>query len=96
LFYRGRLGVGIGSVVMVINAALLSAYTFGCHSWRHLIGGRHDCLSCRDARYGAWKGSTWLNERHMLFAWCSLAWVAVTALYIYLLSTGAVEDWNTW
>jgi len=93
----GRPGIGVGSVVMVINAALLSAYTFGCHSWRHLIGGRYDCFSCgARPRYGLWKGSSWLNERHMLFAWCSLVWVAFTDLYIYLLSTGVVKDWNTW
>ena len=79
------------------NAALLSAYTFGCHSWRHLIGGRYDCFSCgARPRYGLWKGSSWLHERHMLFAWCSLVWVAFTDLYIYLLSTGVVKDWNTW
>ena len=99
-FFDGRPGVGVGSVIMVMNAALLSAYAFGCHSWRHLIGGRTDCFSCGGAgssvRYGAWRWSSWLNERHMLFAWCSLVWVAVTDLYIYLLSTGAVEDWNTW
>jgi len=93
----GRPGFGVGSVIMVINAALLSAYTFGCHSWRHLIGGRYDCFSCgARPRYGLWKGSSWLNERHMLFAWCSLVWVAFTDLYIYLLSTGVVKDWNTW
>jgi hypothetical protein len=95
-FLHGRFGIGAGTVIMVVNASLLSAYTFGCHSWRHLIGGRHDCLSCRGARYGAWRGSTWLNERHMLFAWCSLAWVAFTDLYVYLLSAGLVTDWNTW
>src|SRR6185369_9646696 len=54
----GRPGIGVGSVVMVINAALLSAYAFGCHSCRHLVGGRSDCLSCTRSRYGAWKGST--------------------------------------
>jgi hypothetical protein len=95
-FLHGRPGVGVGSVIMVINAAFLSAYAFGCHSWRHLIGGRHDCFSCGSARHELWKGSSWLNERHMLFAWCSLVWVALTDLYIYLLSTGAVRDWNTW
>lgn len=95
-FLNGRPGVGVGSVIMLINAALLSAYAFGCHSWRHLIGGRYDCLSCGGARYELWKGSSWLNERHMLFAWCSLVWVAFTDLYVYLLSTGVVKDWNTW
>jgi hypothetical protein len=92
----GRFGVGVGTVVMVINATLLSAYAFGCHSWRHLIGGRVDCFSCRSVRHRSWSLSSWLNERHMLFAWCSLVWVACTDFYIYLLSTGAVRDWNTW
>jgi hypothetical protein len=92
-------GVGVGTAMVVINASLLSAYAFGCHSWRHLLGGRLDCFSCNggaSAQYRLWKGSSWLNERHMLFAWCSLVWVAFTDLYIYLLSTGGVSDLNTW
>jgi hypothetical protein len=32
----------------------------------------------------------------MLFAWGSLVWVALTDLYVYLLSTGALRDLNTW
>ena len=43
-----------------------------------------------------WKGSTWLNERHMVFAWFSLVWVAFTDLYIYLVSSGILRDVNTW
>jgi hypothetical protein len=96
---QGEPGVGIGTVVMVINAALLSSWTFGCHSWRHLVGGRTDCFSCTRAlspRYGLWRGSTWLNERHMLFAWLSLVWVAFTDVYVYLVSSGAISDLNTW
>jgi hypothetical protein len=95
----GELGVGVGTVVMLINAALLTGYTFGCHSWRHLIGGRLDCFTCDNAvspRYGLWKNASWLNERHMLFAWVSLVWVAFTDLYIYLVSRGAIRDLNTW
>ena len=46
-FFRGgRFGIGVGTVVLLINAALLSGYTFGCHSWRHLIGGKQDCFTC--------------------------------------------------
>lgn len=98
-FRHGQLGIGVGTVVMVINASLLSGYTFGCHSWRHLIGGKVDCFSCDgrvSPRHKMWKGSSWLNERHMLFAWCSLVWVAFTDLYIYLVSSGAIRDLNTW
>ena len=98
-FLDGRFGVGVGTIVMVINASLLSGYTFGCHSWRHLVGGRMDCFTCDGAatrRYGLWKGSTWLNTRHMAFAWLSLVWVASTDAYIYLVSSGAIRDLNTW
>ena len=90
---------GTASIVMVLNASLLSGYTFGCHSWRHLIGGRFDCFTCDGkptTRYGIWKRSTWLNERHMLFAWLSLVWVAFTDFYIYLVSSGTIRDLNTW
>jgi hypothetical protein len=98
-FREGRFGVGVGTIVMVINAVLLSSWTLGCHSWRHLVAGRRDCFSCgrsSSARYHAWRGSSWLNGRHMLFAWCSLVWVALTDVYVYLVSSGSIRDWNTW
>jgi hypothetical protein len=99
-FFRdGRFGVGVGTVVMLINAALLTGYTFGCHSWRHLIGGRLDCFTCdgsASTQHRLWKGSTSLNTRHMLFAWMSLVWVCFTDLYIYLCATGTIRDLNTW
>jgi hypothetical protein len=99
-FFRdGRFGIGVGTVVMLVNAALLTGYTFGCHSWRHLIGGRVDCFTCdgrATSRYRLWKKSTWLNERHMAFAWFSLVWVCFTDVYIFLVSSGAIRDLNTW
>jgi hypothetical protein len=98
-FRQGQFGVGVGTIVMLLNAALLSSYTFGCHSWRHLIGGRLDCFTCDgrvSPRFRLWKGSTWLNDRHMAFAWFSLVWVAFTDFYIYLVSSGTIRDLNTW
>jgi hypothetical protein len=32
----------------------------------------------------------------MAFAWCSLIWVAVTDVYVLLVSSGVVTDINTW
>jgi hypothetical protein len=98
-FYDGRFGVGVGTIVMLVNAALLTGYTFGCHSWRHLIGGRHDCFSCQgrvSPRYRLWTASSWLNERHMAFAWFSLVWVVLTDVYVLLVSTGTIRDLHTW
>jgi len=94
----GQVGVGLGSVVLTINVLLLGSYTLGCHSFRHLVGGRIDCLSCgrRTARFRWWKFSTLLNERHALFAWLSLFWVAFSDLYVRLVSMGVIHDPNTW
>ncbi len=99
-FFRGgRLGVGVGSVVLVINAVLLAAYTFGCHSLRHLAGGRMDCFSCDGVvspRHRVWRGISWLNARHMQFAWLSLFWVGFTDFYIRMVSMGVIPDLSTW
>ena len=40
-----RFGVGVGTLVLLANVILLGGYTFGCHSLRHLAGGRRDELS---------------------------------------------------
>jgi hypothetical protein len=94
-----QLGVGVGSVVLLVNAALLAAYTLGCHSWRHLIGGRLNQFT-RGGRptlaYKVWQRVTWLNQRHMLFAWLSLFWVGFADFYIRMLSMGYIRDLSTW
>jgi hypothetical protein len=97
-FWEGRPGIGLGSIVLTLNAILIGAYTFGCHSFRHMIGGRTDCMSCghNTLQYGAWKRATWFNERHQEFAWVSLIWVMIADLYIRLLSAGVIHDFNTW
>ena len=39
-------GVSIGTLVLTLNVIMLSGYTLGCHSLRHLVGGNIDCFSC--------------------------------------------------
>jgi hypothetical protein len=98
-FFRdGRFGVGVGSLVLTINPILIAAYTFGCHSFRHLIGGHDDCMSCGQAtlKSQAFKRASWLNARHMQFAWVSLVWVALTDVYVRLVAMGVITDLNTW
>ncbi len=95
-FYKGKFGIGVGSIILLINPTLLACYTFGCHSFRHLVGGGSDCFSCSRARYGAWKKVTFLNERHQLFAWLSLFAVGLADLYVRLVSSGIIHDFNTW
>lgn len=93
--FNGSFGIGVGSLLMLANVLMLSAYTFSCHSLRHLIGGKLDCFSCAVAggpRYKTWRGVTILNERHMLWAWLSLISVGLTDLYITLLARGIITD----
>lgn len=95
-----QFGFGIGTVVMLLNVVFLGGYTFGCHSWRHLLGGRLDRFASGEGETGLsyliWKLSTWLNERHMFFAWISLFWVMFTDFYIWAVCNGWITDLNTW
>jgi len=94
-WFGGRFGVGVGSLVLLANIVLLSLYTFSCHSLRHIIGGKVDCFSCVAAggpRHTAWRGTSFLNEHHMLFAWMSLFSVGLADLYVRLVATGTIQD----
>ncbi len=88
--------VGLGSFIFTINVALLAMYTFGCHSWRHIIGGSVDCWSScgaiGEAREHAWKRQSLLNEHHMLFAWLSLFTVGFADFYVFMVSQGFWQD----
>ena len=45
-WFDGSFGIGLGSIVLLVNIALLSFYTLSCHSLRHILGGNVDCFSC--------------------------------------------------
>jgi hypothetical protein len=96
--HDGKFGFGIGTLIMVINPTLLAGYIFGCHSFRHLIGGSSDCMSCgkETLKHKAWTRASWFNGRHMNFAWLSLFWVAFTDFYIRMVSMGVITDLSTW
>ncbi len=94
-WFEGHFFIGLGSLVLSTNVILLSLYALSCHSWRHLIGGKLDCFSCsvlNRARYGMWKKSSFLNDRHMLFAWLSLLSVGFADFYVRLVASGAIHD----
>jgi hypothetical protein len=68
-----------GTLVLAVNLVMLSGYTFGCHSMRHVVGGMMDRLSTsriRTLRQTAYDCSSCLNRRHRLWAWMSLFTVA--------------------
>jgi hypothetical protein len=91
---QGHLWIGVGSLVLTLNVILLSGYTFGCHSLRHLIGGGCDEVSKCSLGAGPYHCVSALNRRHMLWAWLSLIWVALSDVYVRMCSVGHWTDWH--
>jgi hypothetical protein len=87
-------GVGVGTLVLSINAFLLAGYTFGCHSMRHLVGGGKDCLSASPTCQKLYTGCSALNKRHMLWAWTSLCSVGFADVYVRMVSMGFWKDYR--
>ena len=85
-------GIGLGTLVLVANAALLSLYTLSCHSCRHLCGGYLDSFKRAPTRYRLWRIVSRLNERHGLYAWISLSSVALADAYVRLVASGVIVD----
>ena len=87
-----KFGIGVGTLVMIVNVVLLGGYTLGCHSLRHLVGGALDVMTGRPVRKTAYDCVSCLNRGHMRWAWASLIWVGFTDLYIRMLSMGVWHD----
>jgi hypothetical protein len=88
-------GIGVGTLVLLVNIIFLTLYLFSCHSLRHLLGGKLDCFSCsafNRSRHGVWKKASFLNEHHMLFAWISLITVGFADFYVRMVSSGMIKD----
>jgi hypothetical protein len=81
-------------LILAMNVILLGCYTFGCHSLRHLVGGRADEISKREMRRTSYACVSCLNRRHMLFAWSSLFSVMFADLYVRLCAMGIWTDWR--
>jgi hypothetical protein len=87
--------IGLGTLILALNAFLLMLYTFSCHSLRHLVGGKLDCFSCtaqRQTRHRIWSRATLLNLRHHVWAWASLISVVVADMYVRALGLGIISD----
>ena len=87
-------GIGVGTLVLAGNACLLGAYTFSCHSLRHVVGGCLDRFSGSPLRKASYDCVSCLNRKHMLWAWLSLCWVGVSDLYVRLCAMGVWSDWR--
>lgn len=87
-------GIGVGTLVLAINAILLGGYTFGCHCARHMIGGYLDSFSKSKVRKCGYQCVSALNNRHSLWAWMSLCWVLFSDVYVRLCAMGVWHDWR--
>ena len=91
-FFHDGVGVGVGTIFLTANAFLLSMYSFSCHSFRHLVGGKLDVFSRCPTRFRLWGAASVHNEIHMTWAWISLVFVALTDLYVFLAANGTITD----
>jgi len=89
---EGGIGMGLGTLVLLVNAALLWLYSVSCHSCRNSVGGRINNFSKHPVRYWAWTQVSKMNAYHMQIAWVSLVWVALSDLYVRLLASGTITD----
>ncbi|QQS42186.1 MAG: succinate dehydrogenase [Acidobacteriota bacterium] len=87
-------GIGVGTIILAANVFFLGGYTLGCHSLRHLIGGSVDEISKFKLRWDGYRCVTCLNNRHMVWAWCSLFVVGFSDVYVRLCSMGIWTDWR--
>ncbi|MBM3727008.1 MAG: succinate dehydrogenase [Acidobacteria bacterium] len=85
-------GVGLGTVILTVNACLLSCYTLGCHCSRHLCGGGLDVVSDSPIRHALYQFTSKLNGNHKKFAWASLISVGFADIYVRLCSMGIFTD----
>jgi hypothetical protein len=84
--------MGLGTVILVVNAAMIWLYTLSCHSCRHAVGGRLRHFSKHPVRYRLWTWVSKLNGSHARYAWYSLISIAVADLYVFLVASGAFDD----
>jgi len=90
-------GVSVATLVLALQTTLLTLYTFSCHSFRHLVGGRLDGFSRQPfgkLLYRLWSWATALNKNHMLWAWASLFSVGFADLYVWLVASGTITDYR--
>jgi hypothetical protein len=85
-------GMGLGTLVLALNVVMLSGYTLGCHSLRHLFGGFRDRLSRSPSQFRLYQCTSCLNKRHMAWAWTSLVTVMFADVYVRLCSMGIWKD----
>ncbi len=97
LWTGGAFTLRLGSLVLLTNALLLTAWTLSCHALRHLVGGNIDCYSCvrgGNARKSIFNLQSWWNSHHEALAWISLLTIVFADLYVRAVAAGLPVDFK--
>ena len=96
-YVSGEFIFRLGTIILIVNALLLTLWTLSCHAFRHLTGGHTDCYSCKTAggaKKKFYNGQSYLNRYHEQFAFISLIVVLSVDLYIRALIVGWPIDFT--
>lgn len=91
LTFKDGIGVGLGSIIIGLDALFLTLYVVSCHAFRHMIGGKLNWFSKHPLRHKTFKIVSKLNEKHNVYFWLSLVMVVIADLYVRLLVWGTIS-----
>jgi hypothetical protein len=90
--FNGQFGLGLGTIILWADMILLGLYVFGCHSFRHLVGGRKDSMAAAELQKKCYECASHLNKDHGKWAWISMYFTAFADFYIRLCAAGTITD----
>ncbi|MCL4391280.1 succinate dehydrogenase [Candidatus Parvarchaeota archaeon] len=96
--YIGGFILRFGSLLLLLNAIMLTLWVFSCHAFRHIFaGGNVKCYDCSinpKARKGFFNAQSMLNKHHEEWAFISLVVIILVDLYLRALSAGWPIDFR--
>ncbi len=96
--YFGGFVLRFASILILLNAILLTLWVFSCHAFRHVFsGGNVKCYDCAlkpNARKGFFNFQSMLNKRHEEWAFISLVFIVLVDLYLRALAAGWPIDFR--
>lgn len=96
--YLGGFILRFGSLLILLNALLLTLWVFSCHAFRHVFAGGnvrcYDCTLNPGIRKGFFNVQSLLNKRHEEWAFISLIVIVLVDLYLRALIAGWPIDFR--
>ncbi len=95
MVYSGSFTFTVGTIILAVNAILVTFYTFSCHSFRHLTGGYKDCFGCPsnlNKKNSFFKVQSRFNAHHEAFAWASLIMFVFVDAFLRGMLAGVIPN----